>query len=266
MIKLVILNQRGGVGKTTTALTVSRYFADQGKRTLLVDADPQGSIDTILRLKPHNFLYHFLIARYALDDCVVQAAPNLDVLCGNRETSDAESQMLHIVARERIFENLFGIYDQAYEAVVIDVAPSISLMQTCAMVYTGNVLVPVDMDTVSVSGAGACLQFCHTLSKAVRTNVKPIALLPTMVDRRIGMTRIVMSLMEELASRFDVPILHEIRTDTTVGKATRGRKFLVDYDANAKAFDDYQQACRQLLDLLEGRTEHVARAQEAAQP
>jgi chromosome partitioning protein len=264
MTKLVILNQRGGVGKTTTALTVSRYFADRGKRTLLVDADPQGSIDTILRLKPQNVLYNFLIKRYALEDCVVTPCKNLDVLCGNRETSDAESQMLSVVARERLYENLFGMYDQVYDAVIIDVAPSISLMQTCAMVYTQQVLVPVDMDTVSLSGAGACLQFCQTLSKAVRTEVRPIALLPTMVDRRIGMTKIVMGLMEELSNRFNVPILHEIRTDTTVGKASRARKFLVDFDPKSKALEDYQQACEELLQLLEGRTQNVA--QHALQP
>src|ERR1035438_3981530 len=102
-------------------------------------------------------------------DCVVHPCENLDILCGNRETSDAETQMLSVVARERLFENLFGMYDQIYDNVIIDVAPSISLMQTCAMVYAQQVLVPVDMDTVSLSGAGACLQFCQTLSKAVRT-------------------------------------------------------------------------------------------------
>jgi chromosome partitioning protein len=264
MTKLVILNQRGGVGKTTTALTVSRYFADQGKRTLLVDADPQGSIDTILRLRPQNFLYHFLIQRYALEDCVVSPSENLHVLCGNRETSDAESQMLSLVARERIFENLFGMYDRVYDAVIVDVTPSISLMQTCAMVYTEQVLVPVDMDTVSLSGAGACLQFCETLSSAVRTNIRPIALLPTMVDRRIGMTKIVLSLMEELSSRFNVPILHEIRTDTSVGKASRAKSFLVDYDPKSKALEDYQEACDQLIAMLEGRPHDVA--QQTAQP
>jgi|SRR5450755_956700 chromosome partitioning protein len=257
MKKLVILNQRGGVGKTTTALTISRYLADRGTRTLLVDADPQGSVDTILRLKPEKFLYHFLMQRYALEDCVVHPCENLDILCGNRETSDAETQMLSVVARERLFENLFGMYDQIYDNVIIDVAPSISLMQTCAMVYAQQVLVPVDMDTVSLSGAGACLQFCQTLSKAVRTEVKPIAVLPTMVDRRIGMTKIVMGLLEELSTRFDVPILHEVRTDTAVGKASRARKFIVDFDPKSKALEDYQDACAQLISLMEGRPQDV---------
>lgn len=251
-IKLVVLNQRGGVGKTTTALMLSRYLADSGRRTLLIDGDPQGSIDTILRLKPERHLANFLIEKYSLEDCVVSPCHNLDVLCGNRETANAEIKMTAEFARERLFENLFSLYDQDYQAVIIDVAPSVSLMQTCAMVYTQNVLIPVDTDLVSLSGAGACLQFCATLSKAVRTPINVIGLLPTKIDRRLGMTKIIHDLLVELSKRFDVPILQEVRTDTAVGKATRHKQFLVDYDAKSKAVEDYNKAGEQLIQIFEG--------------
>jgi cellulose biosynthesis protein BcsQ len=78
-----------------------------------------------------------------------------------------------------------------------------------------------------------------------------------MVDRRIGMTKIVMGLLEELSTRFDVPILHEVRTDTAVGKASRARKFIVDFDPKSKALEDYQDACAQLISLMEGRPQDV---------
>ena len=253
MIKFVVLNQRGGVGKTTTSLTLSRFLADSGKKTLLVDADPQGSVDTILRLKPQHHLADFLIEKYALDDCVVSPCKNLDVLCGNRETASAETKMMSEFARERLFENLFGLYDSQYQAVVIDVAPSISLMQTCAMVYTQHVLIPVDTDLVSLSGAGACLQFSETLSKAVRTPIHAVGLLPTKIDKRLGMTKIIRELLEGLSNRFNVPILQEIRTDTAVAKATRQKQFLVDFDPKCKSVEDYNKAAEQLLDIFEGK-------------
>jgi chromosome partitioning protein len=268
MIKLVILNQRGGVGKTTSALVIARYFADAGKKTLLVDADPQGSINTILRLKAEKHLHDFLIKQYALEDCVVSPFEKLDILCGNRATADAEKLMMNEMARERLFENFFGRYDDRYDAIVIDVGPSVSLMQTCAMVYAEKVLVPVNTDLVSVSGAAACLQFCETLAKAVRIKVEPIALLPTMIDRRIGMTRIVRGLLEELSTRYKVPILHEIRTDTAIGKATRAKQFLVDLDPRTKAMQDYDIACGQLLGLFEGKPinleEHIKHVEAEA--
>lgn len=255
--KLVVMNQRGGVGKTTTAMTLAGLFANDGKKTLLVDADPQGSINAILRLKPENHLYDFLIKRYLLDDCTVPVAENLVTLLGNRETADAEKTMISEMARERIFETVFEPYERNYDSIVIDVGPSVSLMQTCAMVYTRNVLIPCDMDYVSLSGVGACLQFCETLSRAVRSKVRPIAILPTMVDRRIGLTKLVLSLMEELSQRYEVPILHQIRTDTAIGKATRARKFLFDQDPRCKAMEDYTQAYEQLKALLSGKAADV---------
>jgi chromosome partitioning protein len=161
--------------------------------------------------------------------------------------------MMSEFARERLFENLFGLYDSQYQAVVIDVAPSISLMQTCAMVYTQHVLIPVDTDLVSLSGAGACLQFSETLSKAVRTPINAVGLLPTKVDKRLGMTKIIRELLEGLSNRFSVPILQEIRTDTAVAKATRQKQFLVDFDPKCKAVEDYNKAAQQLLDIFEGK-------------
>jgi chromosome partitioning protein len=261
MDKLVVMNQRGGVGKTTTAMTLSRLFADDGKKTLLVDADPQGSINTILRLKPEHHLFDFVIKRYSLDDCTVSAVENLDVLLGNRETADAEKQMMMEMARERVLETVFEPYENNYDSILIDVGPSVSLMQTCAMVYTRQVLIPVNMDYVSLSGVGACLQFCETLSRAVRTPVRPIAIIPTMVDRRIGLTKLVRNLLEELSQRFEVPILHEIRTDTSIGKATRERKFLADLDPRSKAMEDYCQVYEELKNLLRGKTADVTQIQ-----
>jgi chromosome partitioning protein len=253
MIKFVVLNQRGGVGKTTTSLNLARYLADSGKRTLLVDADPQGSIDTILRLRPQHHLYEFLIDRFAIEDCVVTPNKHLDILCGNRNTANAETKLMGEFARERILSDLFELYDSRYDAVVIDVAPSVSLMQSCAMVYAQNVLIPVDTDYVSLSGAAACIQFIDTLSKAVRTPIKAIGLLPTKVDKRLGMTKMIRELLEELSKRFDVPILQEIRTDTAVAKAARQKQFLVDFDPKCKAYEDYTKAAEQLLELFEGK-------------
>lgn len=84
-----------------------------------------------------------------------------------------------------------------------------------------------------------------------------------MVDRRIGLTKLVLSLMEELSQRYEVPILHQIRTDTGIGKATRARKFLFDQDPRCKAMEDYAQAYEQLKALLSGKAADVQAIQQA---
>ena len=250
-VKIVVANQRGGVGKTITALGLSMFLALRGLRTLLIDADCQGSIGTMLRLRPQHRLADFLIRQYDLSLCVSSVGSHLDVICGDRRTADAERQIANEIARERVIEDALAPYDSDYQAVVLDVGPSVNQIQTCSMVYARNVIVPVNMDLVSVSGAAACVQFCEMLSKALRSQIRPVAFLPTMVDKRLGMTRVVQGLMGELSERFHIPILPEIRTDATVGKATQAGKFLFDFDPNCKAATDYANACGKLMEVLE---------------
>jgi chromosome partitioning protein len=249
-MKLVVANQRGGVGKTVTSMVLGHSLSLKGKKTLLIDADSQGSLSMILRLRPKHYLADFIIRRFDLELCVEVVSPTLHVLCSNRQTADAERHIGNELARERVLEDLLARYDSAYDAIVIDAGPSIGQMQTCAMVYAQQVLIPCNMDLVSVSGAAACMQFCEVLSRAVRTPIRSAAILPTMVDRRIGLTRIARSLLAELEARYSVPLLNEIRTDASVGKATQARQFLSDFDPRCKAMQDYTTAFEQLMEIL----------------
>jgi chromosome partitioning protein len=256
MIRLMVGNQRGGVGKTTTALTLARCLADRNLRTLLIDADPQGSIASVLKLRPEYYLADFLLKQLHLRECVMNVRPNLDVLCGGRTTTDAEQQVTSVVARERLFEDVFTNFDEVYDAVLIDVAPSISLMQACAMVYARHFLIPVAMDSLSVSGAGASLFYASTISRACRVPIKPVALLPTIVNKRIGLTEIVMNMIHALGQQNDIPTIGPIRTDTAVGKAHRAHQFLADFDPKSKALEDYEQVANQLLEFFGVAVQH----------
>ena len=251
MMRMMVGNQRGGVGKTTTALSLARSFADRGLRTLLVDADPQGSISSVLKLRPEHYLADFLLKRLHLRDCVLNVRERLDVLCGGRTTTDAEQQVTSVVARERLFEDVFTNFDEVYDAVLIDVAPSISLMQACAMVYARHFLIPVAMDSLSVSGAGASLFYASTISRACRVSIKPIALLPTIVNKRIGLTEVVMNMIHALGQQNGIPTIGPIRTDTAVGKAHRAHQFLADFDPKSKALEDYELVTNQLLEFFQ---------------
>jgi chromosome partitioning protein len=153
------------------------------------------------------------------------------------------------------FSLLFSRVDEPYDIVLIDVAPSITLMQTCAMVYAQRVLIPVSMDTLSLQGAGACLETARMMNELFRVNVQPVALLPVMVDKRFQHTAVMMKSLEDLSAKFKIPLLAAIRTDVTVSKCGRARQFLADYDPKCKAMEDYQMAGAQLLELLSERAD-----------
>lgn len=253
MIRLVVANQKGGVSKTTTCLSLARTFAERGLKVLLIDTDSQGSIASSLGLKVGNSLYHFLISNYRFKDCIVTAHPCIDILCSTRDTVEAEGILLPRPGRELIFQVTLSAVEEAYDVILIDVAPSITLLQSCAMMYAQQILIPLTMDPLSLQGAFAALQTSKSLNSLFKSTVKPVAILPVMVDRRLQMTDLILDSIQPVADEYGIPVLNSIRTDSTVPKATRARKFLVDYDPRSKAAEDYRVAGDQLLEHLKGQ-------------
>jgi chromosome partitioning protein len=253
LIRLVISNQRGGVAKTTTAVILARSFANKGKKVLLIDTDSQGSIRTILGLKPEFHLADFLIRNMAFRECVVHACENVDVVCSNRDTTEAEVTLSNSPFRELTFERLFSEHEAAYDVILIDVAPSITLSQQCAMVYAQQVLVPVGMETLSLQGAVAAVNAAAALNRFFKKglNVRTIGLLPVMVDRRLALTAMVLDSLKQLSADTGVPVLPVIRTDSAVPKAARVRKFLADFEPGSKALADYNDVASLLLKSID---------------
>ena len=250
MQRLVIANQRGGVSKTTTTATLARFFGDQGMRVLVIDADPQGSLGLVLGLKPERYLHDFLVHNRPLEECVVPAARNIHVLCGSRDTTVVEAALFGTPGRELAFGRQLSVAEGRYDAVLIDVSPSINLLQTCSLLYARNFLVPVAMNMLSLQGAAACLETAQMLSNAFRTEIRAVALLPVMVDRRFSLTEYILKALEEMSEKYRVPLLHAVRTDGTVPRAERARQFLADHDHRCKAMEDYLIVGLQTLDLL----------------
>jgi chromosome partitioning protein len=251
MVKLVISNQRGGVAKTTTTVTLARYLADLGKRVLIIDTDPQGSVSVVLGLKTEGrSLHNFIIKNHAFKDCLVAAHERIDVLPSNRETVQTETILMGHTARELTFQSILPAVDGAYDAVLIDCAPSISLLGTCALLYARQLLIPVSMDPLSLQGAVASFETAKMLSPLFRTDIRVVGVLPVMVDRRLQITETVLESLRDISTKSRVPLLNAIRTDASVTKASRHRQFLQDYEPKCKAVEDYSKACAELTEHL----------------
>jgi chromosome partitioning protein len=265
MIRLVIANQRGGVGKSTTAVNLAWYLANtKNLRTLLIDTDSQGSVGVMLNLKPKHYFSHFLVNRFDLAECTIAAGNNLQVLCGNKDTVQAESALTGAVVRELALKILLEPYETSYDAVVIDVSPSINLLQTCAMVYARNVVIPVNMDLLSLNGANAAYDMIRLLNDLIKAGIRPVGLMPCQVDQRLSVTTLVQQGLQKMSEMIRVPLLPAIRTDQSVNKAFRARKALLEFEPNAKASLDYVAAFQRIVELIEAPTHGVVQEKATA--
>jgi len=246
-------NQRGGVAKTTTTHSFARYFANQDRRVLIIDTDPQGSINVVLGARPKGNLHQLVVNGFTLSDCITKLHDRIDLIASDRSTVETEATLMGRTGRELTFKLMFPeiIGDDTYDLVLIDVAPSITLLQTCSMLYAEQLVVPVAMDLLSLQGAVAACSTAKQLNRVFKTNIRPVAFLPVMVDPRLQMTRLVLGQLETLSKETGVPILHSIRNDVTVNKAAKQRQFLADYDPESRVVADYEAAGQQLLSILE---------------
>jgi chromosome partitioning protein len=264
VIRLVVANQRGGAGKTTTAVNCAWYLAAHRGRTLLIDADTQGSIGVLLGVQPARYLKDLVVDGAPLEECVIAGGKNLDILCGGKDSVEVESALAAVSAPELNLESHLEAAAGQYEAVVIDVSPAINLLQACAIMYAGNVLIPVGMDLLSLTGARAVCEMIRVLRQRAARVLRIVGLIPCQVDHRLTITKLVYDGLGSLSEQFQVPLLPGIRTDQNVHRAWQARMALLAYSPAAKAALDYVAAFEGVMKVIEGsRDEQTQTSKDA---
>jgi chromosome partitioning protein len=259
MLRLVVTNQRGGDAKTTTTIALADFFAQEGKRVLVIDTDPQGSISVVMNVKAGDrSLHSFLIKGFRFEDCILHLSPSIDLLPSDRRTVETEAILMGNTARELTFRHVFPQVEKGYDVVLIDVAPSISLLQTCSMLYAEHLLIPASMDPLSLQGVVANIQTAKVLQDLFSIPIRPVAILPVKVDRRLAVTSKILQALENVSKDHGIPLLSAIRTDATVTKVSRSGKFLAEYAKDCKAQLDYTAAFTELAGVLEGHSNVAA--------
>ncbi|WP_347939232.1 ParA family protein [Rickettsia oklahomensis] len=189
---IAIVNQKGGVAKTTTTINLATAFAAVNKKVLVIDLDPQGNSSTgfgIGQQQRKNTIYQVLINLIELKDAIIPTnIPNLEIITSNTNLSAAELDLTKLNDREYILMNLLKEVKALYDYIIVDCPPSLNLLTVNALVASDGVLIPMQCDFYSLEGLSHLLKTIRIVEKKLNPKIKIAGILFTMYDKRNRLT------------------------------------------------------------------------------
>jgi chromosome partitioning protein len=235
-------NLKGGTGKTTTVLSLGSRYATLGYRVLILDMDPQGNIKESLDLEHSHTMFDLLVDDFSLEDCCCKARHNLDVVISDNTLAAVEMQLVSRPRREETLSmKMRGIED--YDYIFLDCSPSLSLINQNALLYAGEILIPISMDYLSMLGAVQVIDNLAEIRKYYERMINIAGILPTFFDPRTSISREVLSALRDV---YGEKVLSPIRVDTRMKEASASRKTIFEYDRRSRSARDYAKVCEEL--------------------
>ncbi len=250
MSKIIcIANQKGGVGKTTTAINLAYSLAVLENKVLLIDADPQANSTSHLGFEPKNIrlgLYELMVQDLDTADAILDTKyDNLQILPANIDLVGAEIEMIDLPNREKILARLLDKVRDKFDFIIIDCSPSLGLITTNALGAADSVIIPVQCEYFALEGLGKLLNTIKIVQRSINPKLDIEGLLLTMYDSRLRLSN---QVVEEVKLHFQQLVFDTIiKRNTTLSEAPSFGIPVLEHDATAVGSVGYLNLARELL-------------------
>ncbi len=245
---IAIANQKGGVGKTTTAVNLSAALAQAGRRTLLFDIDPQANATSGLGVARNTIsrnAYHVLVLQDSIKELIIQTEFGVDLIPSDRNLAGAEIELIDISEREFLLAKSLAEIKDNYDYILVDCPPALNLLTINALAAADSLLVPVQCEYYALEGVSELFNTLTSIRRAVNPTLRIEGLLLTMYDDRINLSSAVAADLREFYGNLILKTL--IPRNVRLAEAPSHGQPVIFYEPRSRGAESYLKLAEEVI-------------------